>query len=237
MPPEQGRASQACSACRKQKTRCYETGDGQPCLRCSRMGQQCSLAGFTQQRTSICEPTTAWPNNAVTQPGEDQRARYMLLTPMYDEVLTPIRFERLEWTISTLTQRVNILEADSPRSNRYQSEAAYPTPMSDSHYASPSQPLFTPRNIMTDSKYSISIEGDMQDIDRNISNSPLQASSEDIISKRLVSPQEAFTLLDLFQAHYARWVSFDKSLSSTVLFENVRRFPLLLTACCLIAIR
>jgi hypothetical protein len=77
----------------------------------------------------------------------------------------------------------------------------------------------------------------MLDIDRTAPNSPLQGLSDDVISKALVSPQEAFTLLTLFQTHYARWVSFDKNTPPTVLFENVRRFPLLLAACCLIAVR
>lgn len=43
MPPDRGRASRACSACRKQKTRCYESARGSACLRCERIGQHCSL--------------------------------------------------------------------------------------------------------------------------------------------------------------------------------------------------
>ncbi|CEN61865.1 hypothetical protein ASPCAL08513 [Aspergillus calidoustus] len=46
MPPDRGRASRACASCRKQKTRCYESGvTGGPCLRCERLRQRCS---FTQ---------------------------------------------------------------------------------------------------------------------------------------------------------------------------------------------
>ncbi|KAJ5984949.1 hypothetical protein N7499_008793 [Penicillium canescens] len=44
MPPNRGRASRACTSCRKQKTRCYEPGiPGRACLRCDRLRQQCSL--------------------------------------------------------------------------------------------------------------------------------------------------------------------------------------------------
>ena len=44
MPPDRGRASRACTACRKIKTRCYESDvTGRPCLRCERLGQACSL--------------------------------------------------------------------------------------------------------------------------------------------------------------------------------------------------
>jgi hypothetical protein len=77
----------------------------------------------------------------------------------------------------------------------------------------------------------------MHDIDRTASNSPLQGLAGDVISKGLVSPQEAFTLLTIFQTHYARWVAFDRSVEVAVLFENVRRFPVLLAACCLVAVR
>ncbi|KAL3465572.1 hypothetical protein BJX64DRAFT_56363 [Aspergillus heterothallicus] len=45
MPPDRGRASKACASCRKQKTRCYESGvAGGPCLRCERLRQRCSFA-------------------------------------------------------------------------------------------------------------------------------------------------------------------------------------------------
>lgn len=44
MPPDRGRASRACESCRKQKTRCYESGmPGRPCFRCERLRQRCSF--------------------------------------------------------------------------------------------------------------------------------------------------------------------------------------------------
>lgn len=44
MPPDRGRASKACTACRKQKTRCYESGAARgSCLRCQRLELSCSL--------------------------------------------------------------------------------------------------------------------------------------------------------------------------------------------------
>jgi hypothetical protein len=42
MPADRGRASQACTACRRQKTRCY-VRPGSACLRCERLHQHCSL--------------------------------------------------------------------------------------------------------------------------------------------------------------------------------------------------
>jgi hypothetical protein len=76
MPPDRGRASQACTACRKQKTRCYETANARACLRCERLGQYCSLAADgLEYRTRPCEQSEAWPNNVVGPPGEDHIAR------------------------------------------------------------------------------------------------------------------------------------------------------------------
>jgi hypothetical protein len=148
------------------------------------------------------------------------------------------RLERLEWTIRALTQRVNVLEADRSDSYRRYSEAAYQTPadedgpIQDGKQSTDqnSAPLFILRDA-TDPDI------ELRDIDRTATNSPSQAASEDIIVKRLVSPQEAYALLSLFQTHYARWVCFDQDLPTAVLLDKVRRFPLLLTACCLIAVR
>ena len=143
---------------------------------------------------------------------------------------------------------MNVLEADRSGPNSHHSEAAYQTPANDDHHVSHHQdqvqstdhsaaPLFVLRDVTTDSGFPTNTDAESEDIDRTATNSPSQGSSDDIILKRLISPQEAFTLLSLFQAHYARWVSFDKSTPTAVLLESVRKFPLLLTACCLIAAR
>jgi hypothetical protein len=44
-------------------------------------------------------------------------------------------------------------------------------------------------------------------------------------------------LLALFQEHYGRWVSFSTLIPTAMLLEDVRKSPLLLSACCLIAVR
>jgi hypothetical protein len=152
------------------------------------------------------------------------------------------RLERLEWTITALTHRVNVLEADRSNSDRRHSEAAYQTPTDEERHIARAQdgiqpidqdtaPLFILRDATTDS------DVELQDINRTATNSPSQAASDDIIVKRLISPQDAYTLLSLFQTHYARWVCFDQDLPTAVLLDKVRKSPLLLTACCLIAVR
>lgn len=73
--------------------------------------------------------------------------------------------------------------------------------------------------------------------DRTATNTPLRGLSDDIILKGLISEQDAFTLLSLFQDHYGRWVSFNPLTATSVLLEDVRKSPLLLSACCLIAVR
>jgi hypothetical protein len=44
-------------------------------------------------------------------------------------------------------------------------------------------------------------------------------------------------MLGSFQEHYGRWLAFDPSTSPSVLLQTIRRSPLLLCACCLIAVR
>ncbi|KAL4787342.1 hypothetical protein BJX76DRAFT_345621 [Aspergillus varians] len=78
MPPDRGRASRACTSCRKQKTRCYESGlSGTSCLRCQRLNQRCSFA-----------------QDVV---GED---------PTSPESSTGARLERLEKVVSHLLDRL-----------------------------------------------------------------------------------------------------------------------------------
>ncbi|KAL2857202.1 hypothetical protein BJY01DRAFT_231194 [Aspergillus pseudoustus] len=59
MPPDRGRASRACASCRKQKTRCYESGvAGGPCLRCERLRQRCSFAQDALEENAPSESST-----------------------------------------------------------------------------------------------------------------------------------------------------------------------------------
>ncbi|KAL3474626.1 hypothetical protein BJX99DRAFT_271582 [Aspergillus californicus] len=58
MPPDRGRASKACNSCRKQKTRCYESVTGGPCLRCERLRQSCSFAQHGPEREPAAEAST-----------------------------------------------------------------------------------------------------------------------------------------------------------------------------------
>lgn len=92
-----------------------------------------------------------------------------------------------------------------------------------------SAPLFVLRDVTT--------ETGVQAADRTATNTPTRGLSDDIIIKRIVSPQDAFTLLSIFQEHYGRWVSFDISTPTAILLEDIRKSSLLLTACCLIAVR
>lgn len=90
-------------------------------------------------------------------------------------------------------------------------------------------PLFVLRDVTTESGFRAN--------DRTATNTPSRESSDDIIIRRLVTPQEAYALLSIFQEHYGRWVSFDSSTPTAIVLEDVRKSPLLLTAACLIAVR
>jgi hypothetical protein len=83
-------------------------------------------------------------------------------------------------------------------------------------------------------------------------SSQAQRESLDVISKGLITSQQASAMIELsvpsrsppfkankarFHEHYGRWVAFGPAASLDTLLERVRRSPLLLCACSLIAIR
>lgn len=104
MPPERGRASQACSACRKQKTRCYASASG-GCLRCERIREPCSLdVPTTPGRNG--EPEHRY-NQDVSVNGD----RYLVLFHQYAcEINILNRLSQLEQTVQRIVQRLDNLE-------------------------------------------------------------------------------------------------------------------------------
>ncbi|KAF2098421.1 hypothetical protein NA57DRAFT_75668 [Rhizodiscina lignyota] len=73
--------------------------------------------------------------------------------------------------------------------------------------------------------------------DRRIEKFSRNQERRDILSSGLLKTEEAIPLIALFQEHYGRWVSFDTATRPEMLLHQLRSSPLLLAACCLIAIR
>ncbi|KAJ5280092.1 hypothetical protein N7478_005464 [Penicillium angulare] len=128
MPPDRGRASRACTSCRKQKTRCYEPGvPGKACLRCERLHQKCSLVQESEQQEDEESP----PHSG-----------------------TDARLERLERTVATLLDRLGEGPAgfDDHESNR---PSALTTPetgeVTYEETESPAPPIMVLRNLAADS--------------------------------------------------------------------------------------
>ncbi|CAO2657023.1 Nn.00g058260.m01.CDS01 [Neocucurbitaria sp. VM-36] len=217
MPPDRGRASKACIACRKQKTRCYESVNGRACLRCERVGQKCSLD--VQESINSNIRTDLWQDGAGNIAPQSRDAR----------------FERLERILGALIQRVDDLEGGRSHSSRVYQDEVNERDSGSQHQDEPdtavegSAPLFVLRDVTAESGFRAT--------DRTATNTPSRGFTDDIILKRLISPQEAFSLLSMFQEHYGRWVSFDPLIPTAILLEDVRKSPLLLTACSLIAVR
>jgi hypothetical protein len=74
-------------------------------------------------------------------------------------------------------------------------------------------------------------------VDRTATNTPSCGLTTDIILKGLLSEEDAVPLIALFRENYGRWISFSPRASTMRLLEDVRASPLLLAACCLIAVR
>lgn len=231
MPPDRGRASKACTACRKQKTRCYETTSGKSqctlsrlystkhlgraCLRCDRLGQECSLSADTP----YSRPPTLEAGNGISEGNN----------------ITDYRLERLENLVYELAKRLESVESEldpegkgTTKSHPSLGVSALLNPELGTGEQAPA-PLFVLRDVTAQSG--------VRRTDRTAANTPSRGLSDDIILKGLIDEHEATSLLTLFHENYGRWVSFDAAMPIARLLEDVRKSPLLLTACCLIAVR
>ncbi|PMD53975.1 uncharacterized protein K444DRAFT_646379 [Hyaloscypha bicolor E] len=177
MPPDRGRASKACAACRKIKTRCYESGGhGKACLRCERL-------------------------------------------------------TRLERTVSALVERLDTATGTvgrwAPNADTASTSPIQPPPAAV-HEAQPGTPSAAPVFLIRDVASEVGVR------QPQVAG---QSQNPDIIARGLVPVQDAGALIELFQEHYGRWVSFNPGSSSETILVEVRKSPLLLCACCLIAVR
>ncbi|KAL3487335.1 hypothetical protein BJX62DRAFT_246123 [Aspergillus germanicus] len=193
MPPDRGRASRACASCRKQKTRCYESGvAGGPCLRCERLRQRCS---FTQDALEE-HPTP--------------------------ESSTGSRLERLEKVVAHLLDRLgedsHIFDDIPDRNGNDRSTVTEADPVPKSADSSEA-PVMVIRELAADT----GIE--------------LPNTSQPVALDGLVPPDLALHLISIFQEHYGRWVLFNPDEDPQDLLGQIRKSPLLFSACCLIAVR
>lgn len=58
-----------------------------------------------------------------------------------------------------------------------------------------------------------------------------------MIDEGFISHQDAGAMVRIFHQHYGRWVCFDPLMSSSAILDKAKQSPLLLCACCLIAVR
>jgi hypothetical protein len=150
--------------------------------------------------------------------------------------ITEYRLERLENLVYELAKRLEYVESEVSQEEGKIIAKNHP-PLDVTALLNPeagaseqaSAPLFVLRDATAQSG--------IRRIDRTGTNGSSQGLSDDVILKGLISEQEATSLLVLFHENYGRWVSFDASAPITRLLEDVRKSPLLLTACCLIAVR
>lgn len=235
MPADRGRASKACAACRKQKTRCYETASGRACLRCDRLGQECTLSSET---TPVHHAIPgSWAGAEGAGRNQDQDARYHpYLKPLHSQSTHLSRIDRLERLVNVLARRLDYIESDFPRHRGTQvtdTPKQDHTPLTtnleeDSDERAPA-PLFVLRDVTAQSGF--------RPTDRTATSTPSRTLSDDIILKGLLTEKDATALLTLFEENYGRWVSFNSMAPITRLLEDIRKSPLLLAACCLIAVR
>ena len=213
MPHDKGRASRACDSCRKLKTRCYESrAADSSCLRCERLEISCSLAKLRSTRRQAHAP----PNAAID--GTDQR------------------LSRLERAVERLLQRLDPDAEDdevapSPAAREpFRNESpdrVQPPGLSTNPSAAP---VLVIRDIATE--MGVESPGAVRS-----SHSLHDTPGANMIDEGFISHQDAVAMVRIFHQHYGRWVCFDPLMSSNAVLDKAKQSPLLLCACCLIAVR
>jgi hypothetical protein len=184
-----------------------------------------------QYRSNLCKQRRSWYSS--------KRQWKVCFSMQWSQsnMLTKHRFDRLERIVDTLTRRVDELESGLPGRNTAHQLRNCPSPeevstQPDLEGEATEQapaPLFVLRDVTAQSGF--------RPADRTATNTPSRGLSDDIILRGLISEQDVLALLSLFQEHYGRWVSFSTLIPTAILLEDVRVSPLLLCACCLIAVR
>ncbi|KAF1982712.1 hypothetical protein K402DRAFT_188614 [Aulographum hederae CBS 113979] len=210
MPPERGRAAKACAACRKQKIRCYEPiHAGASCLRCQRLRLQCSLE----------ELSSADDVRPFSQAGYNST--------------TNARIDHLERQVARLLERIGEDHNAAFAREERGATAIVDQSVSESRTADgpddpPVAPVYQIRDILNQEHANERVQTpSTRDDEPGQRNAVEQILSQDDIAH----------LLGLFAEHYGRWVAFDQKATPQALYHEIRKSPLLLCACCLIAVR
>ncbi|OCL12435.1 hypothetical protein AOQ84DRAFT_285221 [Glonium stellatum] len=147
-------------------------------------------------------------------------------------VLTVFRLNRLERTVNDLVRRLGD-DSASEVGRSTTTEVIRKTGIQTEHNPPSVEPALAPLFVLRD----VATEAGVRPPDRTRTNTPARDLSQDIIMKGFLTENEALPLLSLFNEHYGRWVAFSPTISLGTLLTEVRRSPLLLAACCLIAVR
>jgi hypothetical protein len=148
---------------------------------------------------------------------------------------------RLEQAVSALVERLDNGDARRWGPDVSSTSPTQPPPV----HAQPGTPSAAPVFLIRDVASQVGVQG--QHHTSGLSRGP------DIIESGLVTAQDATALVELFvflnlsyilrlikirfQEHYGRWVLFNETVSPETLLAQMRVSPLLLCACCLIAVR
>ena len=212
MPPVRpGRASKACTACRRQKTRCYDSENSRgACLRCETLKQPCSLEEYlTRQREH---------GSALLQTQHQIGSQ---------NSSTNERIARLEATVNRLLVRLDASSSELAADTVTAEPDFHPPPTtSDQSSSAAAPPVLLIRDVATE-----------VGVKRGDTTSEKVQQVPDIIASGLITAEYASNLLSIFQEHYGRWVAFDEFVPVEVLMRQVRKSSLLLCSVCLIAVR
>ncbi|CEJ94354.1 hypothetical protein VHEMI09892 [[Torrubiella] hemipterigena] len=210
-----GRASRACTTCRRGKTRCYTDANGtKSCLRCHTLALSCSFNkddGFISS-TLIDNKVV---ENETNEPKGDRN----------HDVAS--RLASLETMVLSLTTRLDTILANQGQTMGPTKDSQHTPPSSVASLCPPPAPVILIRDASIDSGIYSQEKLDIKDSEE----------SQDVISSGLVPFESAHELITLFIRNYGRWILVSQETNIESAMTAFRRSPLLLTSVLLIAIR
>ncbi|KAJ9603554.1 hypothetical protein H2200_011740 [Cladophialophora chaetospira] len=249
---DKSRAARACASCRKLKTRCYEARTpGASCLRCEKLGTECSLAAIDRGRPFINGAQHNTSEEASSSSATDARSvEHSRRRP--SNSTDRDRLARLEKAMGTIAARFGIdIDVETASTitpsrppGKQRSQLLDNTASSNISPPRPpaSQPSEPSVDLMDTASAPVFIIRDLAtEMGVESPNEARSARSKvtdfDLIEEGALTKGQAAEFLAIFHEHYGRWVFFDTFSSSEHMLNEVRKSPMLLNACCLIAVR
>ncbi|CDK27541.1 unnamed protein product [Kuraishia capsulata CBS 1993] len=260
------KAAKACNECRKQKSKCFAFNNNIGCLRCSSVGRVCSFEEEALKRDNV-PPHAGIQLDGDYGAFGPSGANDLLNRPLRMPGGTVGMDSKLQTIQRDVSQILAILKTPSakPRTEA-SSEPALIVGSNEETANTPVTPINNLNHVRIKGGMEVDINSMRtfgkpssafltspymiysSSCSENALPIPIQqllnpvyssvASQRDIITLKILSADQASTLLQHFRDRYGRWVSFPEKFTTEMIMKKLRaRCPLLLTVACTLALK